>query len=91
MKTAHRNPVSAHAADQSQWQRYLCPGEHGDFVARRDAATQAWLVARDPEHRPWTMAADAPFCLFCGEGLIPSAELDSLLRRLSRGSVCYEA
>jgi hypothetical protein len=83
MNSLVHQPVTERSEANSQtqgspYQRYLCPAEHGSFVACQDTSNSQWLVSREPEQRPWTMAAEKPFCLFCGATLVAVNALDEL-------------
>lgn len=85
MNSSAQQSVAGRSEAKSQpqiYQRFLCPNEHGSFVACQDTLNGEWHVSREPEQRPWTMAAEKPFCLFCGETLVAVTLLEDLLESL---------
>lgn len=67
--TTKRNPFP---------QSYRCE-RHGLWLVEREAATGNWRVAQGPDQAPWTVAAERPLCLFCGDDLQPVERSDARL------------
>jgi hypothetical protein len=58
--------------DWEQWQCQTVTCEMDTLFVKREADhNDLWLVALDPNSRPWTVAATAPLCPYCGHDLMP--------------------
>jgi len=63
-----------------QWERRFCFNRACTIgtwmVAQPHPAQEIWLVAREQNDNPYTVAGEVPVCLYCGDDLVTTVDLE---------------